>query len=225
MVSTVTAGDIAIPTGAFNIVLTGGSGSLTALNGLRGTVDVTNVNNNPINFLSPVGGELPLGTSFTLVNGALTSGDFTSPAYLTDLLGNDPQQVSFDNVLDMGTRTPMSCSIVPNNGMCELVCSGTPANPTPVDGGEGEGGEGEIRKRGRLLIPDPVPALLATPYLCGLDNSYYLGGGTDDEAVTESVDAQCVPFVPVVVDVEPLAPTPGEGEGGNPTTPDTPVQS
>lgn len=173
-----------------------------------------------IDFANPGNG---LATTFSLnSDGGLLAAGQTEPAFLSDIFGNDPQQVSLPNMLDTSNKGLVECQIVPRDdsvdltagtARCELVCTGTPFQPSPTPQSRA------MRKRGILdTTPDPVPETVMVPLICNINaNNFYLGTGNDLQTTFQVGGIQkgtCTKFTPVVVDAQPLV-----------TTPDPPIET
>ncbi|KAF2210564.1 hypothetical protein CERZMDRAFT_106717 [Cercospora zeae-maydis SCOH1-5] len=213
--STVTTGRPALPTDAFNIVLGNPLqatpptvDNIGAIQGLRALVSTT-LNVNPVNFIAP-GRLLPTTFSLDGATGELLAEGQELPAFLSNGLGENPQQVSYaglipDPIFPTGASL-ISCELVANDdNTCELLCAGFP--------GTAPGGSASPTKRQLpdLPIPDiPIPgdgdeeapSILAMPYVCGLDNTFFLGDGED----FQNDDANCIEITAFVVPIEPLLP-------------------
>ncbi|KAM3421557.1 hypothetical protein BST61_g1944 [Cercospora zeina] len=210
--STVTTGSPALPTDAFNIVLGAPQqatppnvDNVAAVEGLRAFVSTTG-NNNPVNFLSP-GTLLPTSFSLDPETGELVAVGQDLPAFLSNGLGNNPQQVTYtgliqDPIFPTGASL-INCELVANDdNTCELLCAGFPGTPptTPSTPPIVIPEPGEV-------IPDPgeeepAPMILTAPYVCGVDNSFFLGDGAD----FASDDATCIAITAFVVPAERLIP-------------------
>lgn len=200
----------------------------TAVDGLRGTIEVTNVNTMPINFLLPVSdAALPLGDVFTLNEaGQLLSAE-DDVAGLSSALGDDPLQVSFPTkIISTPEQRTRKRGMLPGiqlpdtpeielpepltpPALLDLQCSIQPDEATqtcalvcvggPVDDSDPTTPEG-----------DPF----STQLVCGADNSYNVGSFEDGEQNTGTSgtnDAACATFTPLVVEVESIIPGGEEG--------------